>query len=125
VLRSWDQPLSLSAGLAWKSSRAGLSALAGWHSGWPRTPVGFDPLALGARNTQRWKDFFSLDLRGSWTWRMPGGDLSLVLDFTNASDRDNLCCTRVTREPDGSLTSFQDDWLPAILNLGLTYRWGP
>jgi hypothetical protein len=125
VLRSWDQPVSLSAGLAWKSSRASVSALAGWHSGWPRTSLSLDPLALGARNTQRWKDFYTLDLRGSWTWQMPTGDLSLVLDVTNATNRRNLCCTLIARDPDGSLRSSTEDWLPAIANLGLTYRWGP
>jgi hypothetical protein len=123
VLRSWDQPLSLSAGLAWKSSRAGLSALAGWHSGWPRTPLSFSPLESGSRNTQRWQDFYTLDLRGSWTWAMPGGDLSLVLDVTNAANRGNPCCTILARDTDGALHAVQDHWLPAIVNLGLTYRW--
>ncbi len=124
VLRSWDQPVSMSAGLAWKSSRASLSALAGWHSGWPRTSLSFPPLALGARNADRWRDFYTLDLRGSWTWRMPAGDLSLVLDVTNATNRDNLCCSILTRDSGGVLGSSEDSWLPAIVNLGLTYRWG-
>ncbi|HET7812185.1 MAG TPA: TonB-dependent receptor, partial [Steroidobacteraceae bacterium] len=39
ILRSWDQPLALSVGLAWQDSRLALSALAGWHRGWPRSPV--------------------------------------------------------------------------------------
>ena len=33
VLRSWDQPVSVNAGLAWKGSKASVSALAGWHTG--------------------------------------------------------------------------------------------
>jgi outer membrane receptor protein involved in Fe transport len=121
VLRSWDQPVSLSAGLAWKASRASVSALAGWHRGWPRTPLTLDPLALGRRNTVRWEDFWSLDLRGSWTWTLADGELSAVLDITNATDVRNHCCVVLRADP--QLTREVGDWLPALINLGFTYRW--
>ena len=48
VLRSWDQPLAVNAGLAWKGSRASLSALAGWHRGWPKTRFDLTPQLPGA-----------------------------------------------------------------------------
>jgi hypothetical protein len=121
VLRSWDQPVSLSAGMAWKSSRAGLAAVTSWHRGWPRTPLTLDPLSLAPRNTGRWRDFFSLDLRGSWTWALRGGDLSAVLDLTNLTDRDNECCLALRAEP--QLVTDVDSWLPTVVNLGFTYRW--
>ncbi len=121
VRRSWDQPLSLTAGLAWKGSRASVSALAGWHRGWPRTPFGASPLELGVRNAERWGDFYSLDLRASWNWEFAGGDLSAVLDVTNATNRRNECCLILGMED--ALSTHTDHWLPAIVNIGITYRW--
>jgi outer membrane receptor protein involved in Fe transport len=124
VLRSWDQPLSVTAGLAWKGSKASVSALAGWHAGWPRTPVEFSPLQIDARNSRRWGDFISLDLRGSWTWNYASGDLTAVVDLTNATNRRNECC-RVLGMDDSAavLTSEVENWLPALINIGVTYRW--
>jgi hypothetical protein len=124
VLRSWDQPLSLSAGVSWTTSRAMLSALGGWHRGWPRTPFSTDPLAIGSRNTGRWGDYYSLDLRGSWTWALSQGDLSVVLDVTNATDRANECCLILEPTPaSAGYVGRVDHWLPTLVNLGFTYRW--
>jgi outer membrane receptor protein involved in Fe transport len=122
VLRSWDQPLSLSAGLAWKNSRAGVSALLGWHRGWPRTPVDLEPLTLGARNSIRWADFYSLDLRASWNWAAGDGDFSAVLDVTNSTNRRNECCF-VLESRDAAPSGDTEHWLPLLVNLGFTYRW--
>ncbi len=124
VLRSWDQPLSVTAGLAWKGSNSSVSALAGWHAGWPRTPVQFSPLQIDARNSRRWSDFISLDLRGSWTWIYASGDLTAVVELTNATNRRNPCCQDLEMDDSGSqLTSEIEDWLPTIINIGVTYRW--
>lgn len=123
VLRSWDQPLSVNAGLAWKGSRASLSALAGWHTGWPRTPFELAPLQLHARNSRQWSDYLSLDLRGSWTWNFSSGDLSAVLDLTNATNRRNECCLVLEMEDSAALEGEVDHWLPALINIGFTYRW--
>jgi outer membrane receptor protein involved in Fe transport len=124
IRRSWDQPLSLSAGLSWKNSRASVSALGGWHRGWPRTPVTMDPLQLGARNSKRWGDFYSLDLRGSWDWQLANGDFSVVLDVTNATNRRNECCLILAGgEGTSALEAETDHWLPVIFNVGFTYRW--
>lgn len=122
VLRSWDQTLAMTSGLAWKGARASVSAVVGWHRGWPRTPLGVDPLVLGARNTARWQDFYTLDLRGSWTWPLRNGDFSAVLDVTNATNRHNECCL-ILRDESG-LSADVDHWLPALVNIGFTYRWG-
>jgi len=124
VLRSWDQPLSVTAGMAWKGANASVSALAGWHAGWPRTPVELSPLTIAARNSARWGDYLTLDLRGSWTWIFESGDLSAVVDLTNATNRRNECCMILgTDESASQLTTAVDDWLPAIINIGFTYRW--
>lgn len=124
VLRSWDQPISLNAGLAWKGSSASISALGGWHRGWPRTPLQASPLEVGARNSDRWGDYYTLDLRGSWTWSFANGDLSVVLDATNATNRRNECCLVLEMEDTApALEAEVDTWLPAIINIGFTYRW--
>ena len=132
-LRSWDQPLALTAGIAWQGSRLNLSALGGWHRGWPRTPFTLLPpttgqpaaIELGRRNSQRWSDYYSLDLRGSYHWRIGDGDFSVVLEITNASNHANACCASLSSPDDG--TFFESEtghWLPTLVNLGFTYRWG-
>jgi hypothetical protein len=132
ILRSWDQPLSLAAGLAWQGARGSVSGLVGWHRGWPRTPFALTApvagqagtLELGPRNTERWGDFYTLDLRGSWTWPLSRGDLSAVMELTNATNRRNECCTALERSETGSfLESETDNWLPTIVNIGVSYRW--
>ena len=134
ILRSWDQPLALSAGLAWQDARFSLSALAGWHRGWPSNPLqliepaGAAPgeIILGPRNSQRWLDFYTLDVRGSYMWPMARGDLTLVLEATNVTDRSNSCCLLLHANDADFFTTEVDHWLPAIVNLGISYRWrGP
>jgi hypothetical protein len=123
VLRSWDQPVSINAGLAWKGSNASVSALAGWHTGWPRTPFDLEPLQLHGRNTREWSDYFTLDLRGSWTWVFESGDLSAVVDLTNVTDRRNECCVELEIQDTSALGAEVDSWLPTLINIGFTYRW--
>jgi outer membrane receptor protein involved in Fe transport len=123
VRRSWDQPLALTVGLAWEAPRYSLSMLSGWHKGWPRTQFDLAPLTLQARNADRWRDFLSLDLRGSWRWTFSRGELLATLEVTNASNRNNECCTVFQREEGGSLALDTEHWLPIFVNLGFNYRW--
>ena len=132
IRRSWDQPLAATAGIAWQGSRLKLSALAGWHRGWPSTPFELtqpsngDPggIILDKRNSQRWGDFYTLDLRGSYTWQLGNGDFSVVLEVTNATNRHNECCAVLEASDDGPFfESETDQWLPAIANIGFSYRW--
>lgn len=132
VLRSWDQSYAVNAGFSWEGSRLSLSVLGSWHRGWPRTPYRRSAptgeaaavLGLDARNSARWADYYSLDLRGAWIWRLARGDLSATLELTNATNRANPCCS--TFEGAGPARSFEvatEHWLPTIANLGFTYRW--
>ncbi len=133
VLRSWDQPLALTGGVAWRGARGEVSALVAWHRGWPRTPfrqvpgsaATADTIQLGARNTERWQDFLSVDFRATRQWVLNGGDLTAHLELTNASNRSNPCCISLEREDaTGPLLAETERWLPSVLNIGLTYRWG-
>ena len=123
VLRSWDQPVSVTAGLAWKGSSASVSVLAGWHTGWPRTPIELAPLQLDSRNSGRWSDYLTLDLRGSWIWTYDSGDLTAVVDVTNATNRNNPCCVVFAMDEGSPLTTETNSWLPTVINIGFTYRW--
>jgi outer membrane receptor protein involved in Fe transport len=135
VLRSWDQPLALTAGLSWQGARLNASVMAAWHRGWPRTPIEIvapangapGEIALGRPGSERWGDFFTLDLRSGYTWPFSHGDLSAVLEITNASNRNNECCTRLSATDDGTFVEADTGhWLPTIVNLGFSYRWrGP
>jgi outer membrane receptor protein involved in Fe transport len=132
VPRSWDQPLAAIAGITWNGSRFSLSALGGWHRGWPRTrheltsPVGNAPgtIVLEDRNKGRWSDYFTLDLRGAWNWPMRGGELSTTLELTNSTNRANRCCSTLDGAfPGEPLLVSTDNWLPLFINLGFVYRW--
>lgn len=132
VPRSWDQPLAASAGISWKGARLSWSALGGWHRGWPRTryelssPTGnaAGTILLEGRNEDRWSDYYTLDLRGAWNWRMRGGELTTTLEFTNSTDRANPCCATLEGAfPGEPLRVATENWLPLIVNLGFVYRW--
>jgi outer membrane receptor protein involved in Fe transport len=132
ILRSWDQPVAATLGVAWQRSRLSLSALGTWHSGWPRTPFELTQpsngapggIVLGDRNAERWGDFYALDLRAGYTWPLAYADFSLVLEVTNASNHVNECCAALELAEGGNfLQSDTDHWLPAIVNLGFSYRW--
>ena len=51
------------------------------------------------------------------------GDLSAVVDLTNATNRRNECCVVLEMEDASALEAEVDHWLPAIINIGFTYRW--
>lgn len=132
VLRSWDQSLAVSAGAAWEGTRFSLSALTGWHRGWPRTPYELTSpvgdasgsIVLDDRNSSRWSDYYTLDLRGAWRWPLRGGELTTTLELTNSTNRANPCCTTLDGAAPGQpLLVSTDDWLPLIVNLGFVYRW--
>jgi len=132
VPRSWDQSLAATAGITWKVSQLSLSALAGWHRGWPRTPyqltmpIGVAPgtIVLGDRNSRRWSNYYTFDLRGSWNWPMRRGELTTTLEITNSTDRANPCCASLEGAFAGQpLLVSTNNWLPLFANLGFVYRW--
>jgi hypothetical protein len=131
--RSWDQPLAMTAGVSWSAARTNLSVAAGWHTGWPRTPLtvnhadaaALSSVSLDTRNSQRWNDYYSIDMRGSWTHPLASGELSTFFEVTNATDQRNACCTGV-RSPLASEIVPQIEvthGLPLVLNVGVSFRW--
>jgi hypothetical protein len=131
VLRSWDQTHAANIDLAWQHAHTSASILVGWHSGWPRTPVSFAQatpsapvyLTVGARNSARWGNYFTADVRLAQTVRLAYGELSLWVDATNVTDRLNECCSAIgPRDQSPPLTSTS--WLARIVNVGFTWRFG-
>jgi outer membrane receptor protein involved in Fe transport len=131
-LRTWDQPQSANLGVAWTGARISVSALLGWHSGWPKTPVAVVPAAgatpayllVGPRNSERWRDYFSGDLRLSTSVPLAFGELSFWLDGTNLTGRSNLCCVELYSMSSVGPGPAVDDqvWLPRVVNVGFTVK---
>jgi hypothetical protein len=132
VLRSWDQPHALASGLTWSNGPAAVETVVGWHRGWPRTPVTFVPgtrftppdILLGTRNSARWGNFFTLDLRSSWTKAFARSDFSLWAEATNSTNRRNPCCDRILASASDldPAVAQPDSWFPRSFDVGFTWR---
>ena len=132
VLRSWDQPHALASGLTWSNGPAAVETVVGWHRGWPRTPVTFVPgtrftppgILLGTRNSARWGNFFTLDLRSSWTVAFVRSDFSLWAEATNSTNRRNPCCDRLLASGSdlGPAVAQPNSWFPRSFDVGFTWR---
>jgi hypothetical protein len=131
-VRNWDQPHSANLGIAWTGARTSVSALLGWHSGWPKTPVTVVPasgatpayLLVGLRNSSRWRSYFSTDLRVSTSVPLSFGELSLWLDGTNLTGRTNPCCVELYSMSSVGRGPAVDNqvWLPRVVNVGFTVK---
>jgi hypothetical protein len=131
VPRSWDQTHAANAGITWRHSRAAVSALVGWHSGWPRTPLSLvgattsQPayLLVGERNSARWGSYFTSDLRLSTSLPLAWGDFSLWFDAANITNRHNECCVDLYAMLDNPAHSTTDLWAPRVVDVGFTLKW--
>jgi len=133
VPRSWDQPHAVSVDMAWRQANFSSSLLVAWHSGWPRTPVSVVQgtsgvpayVVVGARNSARWGDYLSADLRISQIVPIAYGELTLWVDATNVTDRTNNCCTALSPEQPGTVpATYTKTWLSRIINAGFSWRFG-
>ncbi len=133
VLRGWDQPHALTSGLTWTDGPVATEAVVGWHRGWPRTPFRYVPqlgssppqLDLASRDSGRWGNFFTLDLRSSWSVPIAGSDLSLWAELTNTTNRRNPCCARFLPSQATDLTITQPNaWFARTFDVGFIWRFG-
>jgi hypothetical protein len=132
IPRTWDQRHAANVGFAWSQARTSASVLLGWHSGWPLTPVTWIPgaagspavLAVGARNSGRWGDYFSADLRLSTSFPLRHGVLSLWFDATNVTNQPNDCCVELISAGPAAGTSVAayKMWSPRVINAGFSWR---
>jgi outer membrane receptor protein involved in Fe transport len=136
--RSWDQRHAVQAGFGWSSSDWDVSLAASFRSGWPTTDLslvqdGTDPdgepvyiVLPGPRNALRFDGFASIDFRVSRRFAVRRGTLSLFLEISNVTDRDNVCCIDwdiadgIDDEP--QLESSDDYWLPRLPAIGILWE---
>lgn len=131
VPRSWDQANTVKAGLSWRWRVWNFSVAGEAHTGWPRTLLsgeqpaaggGLLELDVGARNTERYADFYAADLRLSRDFVWPRSKLTAFLEVSNLSNRENPCCTEYSLGEDGVLVSKVRNWLPLVPSLGVVWR---
>lgn len=124
IARSWDQSHSVGGGLTWTGGDWQATLAGSWHTGWPTTPV--HGLEIGTRNSARYKDYASVDLRVSREFVLSRGELTVFGEVTNALDRRNPCCTDYTYElADGDEVTLERDyrhWLPLVPSLGVLWK---
>jgi len=132
VPRSWDQTHAATLGLSWRYRQTSASLLLDWHSGWPRTPVALiaatppriPSFVLDARNSARWPDFFSADMRLARTLDFLHGELSLWVDATNITNRTNDCCTQFGSNDQTATETMLHivHWRPREINVGFSWH---
>ncbi len=131
IPRSWDQRHAANVGFAWSQPRTSASVLLGWHSGWPLTPLTSMPataaapatLVVGPRNSARWGDYFSADLRLSVSLPLRRGILSLWFDATNVTNQSNDCCIELNSvSPAAGRPVAYGLWSPRVINAGFSWR---
>lgn len=135
--RGWDQTHALNSGFSTDWHDWSFSAAAIVRTGWPKTilqsetiqnPDGSTSLAVFAepRNSRRHAVFGSLDARVSRNVNLPRGDLTLFLEITNLTNRQNPCCTEYSVGLDESgdpvLQASESTWLPIVPSLGVVWR---
>ncbi len=133
IPRSFDQPHALSAGFQFSTSRWHNSAALTWHTGWPYRPLQInsspgnsDTAKLGIRNSERFGDFASLDLRTQYQVPIGTTTLELYVEAHNALNRANDCCQQVTVTESSDSTLHiqvkQKLWLGIVPLAGVDWR---
>ncbi len=127
--RTWDQGASVSAGVIYDGPKWTLAAALQWHEGWRTTDlptrVAEDVQPLLQRNDARLKDYLTLDLEVSRTWRWKNQSLTAFLEVTNALARRNVGGIEYDIEEDGDdfiLLPQEETLLPLVPSLGLRWR---
>jgi len=135
--RGWDQAHALNTGFSMDWNDWSFSAATIVRTGWPKTvlqaettqdPDGSTSLAVFAapRNSRRHALFGSLDARVSRNFDLSRGELTLFLEVTNLTNRENPCCTEYSVKLDESgtpvLETSESTWLPIVPSLGIVWR---
>jgi hypothetical protein len=87
-------------------------------------PLGIE---IGTRNSVRGDRFFTLDLRGERRFTLAHGELRVVLEVQNVTDRANYCCSELRFERDGGgalvAREVRRDWLPLLPQASVAWEW--
>ncbi|MFC1719841.1 TonB-dependent receptor domain-containing protein [Pseudomonadota bacterium] len=131
--RSWDQLNALQLGLDWQHGPWEIGLASRLHTGWPETglTLGFDAATdtyypvPGARNTEKFNVFYTLDFKISRQFAVRHGELSGFIEVTNTTNRKNHCCVNYrgfeTVNGNVVLKENSEYWLPLVPSLGLLW----
>ncbi|MCB1645199.1 MAG: TonB-dependent receptor [Pseudomonadales bacterium] len=91
VRRSWDQTHGANVGLATELFGWKLAVSNAWHKGWFTTPLNLQAgvLSVGPRNSTRFSEYSSWDLKVVKSWQLGNQTLRLEAGVTNLLDRQN------------------------------------
>ncbi|MBL8268532.1 TonB-dependent receptor plug domain-containing protein [Steroidobacter sp.] len=134
VARGWDQRHALTLGVTWASGPWTATLVNSFHSGWPTTQLavtsqagGGPTMDLSARNSTRFDNYNSLDIRVTRTFLLSRGALDVFAEVTNALSRKNPCCVEYTiaQNEDGTPNYVREvnSWLPPVPSLGVLWRY--
>ena len=140
VNRQADQRHSLNAALDYQlSDRCHFSAAGNFHSGWRYTPVsineeafGVDPeqpaLRFGERYSERYRNFFSVDIRTGCEYRWGRNRFRFFFEVLNLLNRENVVSVTDFYLTGGGpntlprLNSDDDSYIPRIPSLGIIWE---
>lgn len=130
IRRSWDQTHALNGGLTWTHGGWQATLVGALHTGWPVTAVHLDANAqdavqLGERNSKRFANYASVDVRVSREFSVKRGRLYTFAEVTNALDRRNPCCVDIEADPTNGgpqLDREYRNWLPLLPSAGISWR---
>ena len=118
--RSWDEPLSVKAQVAWTGALWRLGLNATYRSGWPVTPLVTGPLDLpAALNEDRLPAYFALDLHVARIFATRFGRIEVYGDVMNATNRRNLNGYIY----DAELARDGAPGLPIVPSVGIRWSW--
>lgn len=113
IRRSWDQSRAANIGYHRTIKNWQVSVSAAFHEGWLTTPLSFNGtnVVAGARNSERFDHFYSVDFKTSRSWSFNRGELRLEMGITNVLNRENQIGVNYELES-GKLTATQEVGLP-------------
>jgi hypothetical protein len=82
-------------------------------------------IVVGRRNSIRYKDYSSVDVRLSRDFALRRGDLNVFAEVTNAFNQRNPCCVDYSYDyPDGQLALEREyrHWLPLVPSVGVLWK---
>ena len=136
IVRTWDQQDAVKGSIQWRHGSWMVSLAGTYNTGWATTATELlvtEPVPLvatGPRNSERFGDYRTLDLRVSRDWRLANSYLTAFVELTNITNRQNDCCVEYEVEDvndDGNLVWSLDKqhYLPVLPNFGVVWRFGP
>lgn len=137
VSRSWEQRTTVSFGSSWTGAKWTISGAGLFHSGAPKTELGFGTVDLPdgsqlptataeERNGGRFGKYMRVDMRASRDVLLTNSKLALYFEVTNLFNASNPCCIedyelRPDPEDRTSLYTEESYWLPMLPSVG--FQW--